>query len=103
MKEPMLRGLALVGGVLVLILMAAAPCWAATVSGKVIDVNGAAIANAKITIMSLDQTKTTTSSGNGAYAFVSLPAGRYIVTVNASGYFSEAVAWDLSTSSAGEV
>ena len=61
---------------------------AATLSGQVEDVNGAAIGGATVTVTSLEkqQTAVMTSDDKGRYRFAYLPVGSYQLKVNASGF-----------------
>lgn len=60
----------------------------ATLSGRVEDSNGAAVAGATITVTSLDQNQTRTgvSDGQGRYRFLYLPVGGYEVKVERTGF-----------------
>ncbi|HSQ22957.1 MAG TPA: carboxypeptidase regulatory-like domain-containing protein, partial [Pyrinomonadaceae bacterium] len=59
-----------------------------TVSGRVTDRNGAAIANAsvQITNTTTNQTYETTTSSDGVFQSPTVAAGNYTVTINASGF-----------------
>jgi len=59
-----------------------------TVSGTVTDPSGAVVSNAKVTAKNLRTglARTATSSANGSYTIVSLPPGRYEMTIEAAGF-----------------
>src|SRR5690242_11614980 len=59
-----------------------------TLSGTVTDPSGAVVANAKITAKNLGTglTRAASSTANGTYTIVSLPPGRYEVSVEAAGF-----------------
>ena len=61
---------------------------AATVSGVVLDSTGAAIPGAQVSLTHGDgtQTRRLTSGGGGEFAFSGLPAGSYLIMVNAKGF-----------------
>jgi Carboxypeptidase regulatory-like domain len=61
---------------------------AASVSGVVLDVSGAAVRGAKVSLAHRDgiPLRTLISSGNGEFAFTKLPAGDYLVIVTAKGF-----------------
>lgn len=61
---------------------------AASVTGIVLDSSGAAIPGAQISLTHKDGTQphTLTSGGSGEFVFNSLPAGSYLVRVNAKGF-----------------
>jgi outer membrane receptor protein involved in Fe transport len=58
------------------------------ISGKIVDPNGALVANAAISVKSVDTgaVTTATSNGDGTYTVTNLRPGLYDVTVNASGF-----------------
>ena len=60
----------------------------ATVSGTVLDSTGALIQGARVSLALRDgsQLQTVKSSENGQFAFVRVPAGSYLVTVEAAGF-----------------
>jgi hypothetical protein len=60
----------------------------ATVSGTVLDGSGAAIPGAQVSLTHRDGTQlhNLKSGGNGEFAFTKLPAGSYLVIVNAKGF-----------------
>jgi len=60
----------------------------ATMNGTVADPSGAAVPNAKITVVSPQTgfTRTTTTNASGLYGFPQLPAGTYDLTVEANGF-----------------
>ena len=68
--------------VVTFLLFSCAPAWAATggsISGTITDEKGGVIPGATVTIRNLDTTvaQTTTSNGEGFYAFTNVPVGRY--------------------------
>src|SRR5580704_3207749 len=60
----------------------------ASVSGVVLDVSGAAVPDAQVSLTNRDgtQLRMLHSEGNGEFAFTKLPAGSYLVIVNAKGF-----------------
>lgn len=60
----------------------------ATMNGTVADPSGAAVPNAKITVVSPQTgfTRTTTTNASGLYSFPQLPVGTYDLTVEANGF-----------------
>jgi hypothetical protein len=60
----------------------------ATLSGRLEDVNGAAISGAKVTATNLDQNQSSTggSDAQGRFRFLYLPVGRYRLEVRAAGF-----------------
>jgi hypothetical protein len=62
----------------------------ATVAGTVQDASGATISGANVGLMHGDGTPlhTMVSEANGEFSFTKLPAGSYLVTVNAKGFTS---------------
>jgi Carboxypeptidase regulatory-like domain len=60
----------------------------ATVTGCVIDVEGAGVSGAQVTLADIasSQHYNLVSGGNGEFAFTNLPAGTYLLTVNANGF-----------------
>jgi Carboxypeptidase regulatory-like domain len=65
--------------------------WAATggsISGTITDANGGVIPGATVTVRNLDTTitQTTTSNGEGFYAFTNLPVGRYELEIIDKGF-----------------
>jgi len=60
----------------------------ASVSGLVLDASGAAVPGAQISVTHRDgtQLRTLLSGGNGEFAFTQLPAGSYLLIVNAKGF-----------------
>jgi len=59
-----------------------------TLTGKVIDASGNAVANATVTATSVDndQTRSATTATNGAYKFDGLPPGNYRLKFEAAGF-----------------
>lgn len=79
---------------------------AAIVSGVVLDSSGAAIPGAHISLTSRDRTQSLrlTSGGAGEFIFTGLPAGRYLIMVNAKGFAPfTSTEFDLSSRQAYEV
>nr|WP_084080451.1 carboxypeptidase-like regulatory domain-containing protein [Edaphobacter aggregans] len=60
----------------------------ASVSGVVLDVSGAAVPGAQVSLTHRDgtQLRMLNSGGNGEFAFTKLPAGSYLVIVSAKGF-----------------
>ena len=60
----------------------------ASVSGVVLDVSGAAVPGAQVSLTHRDGTRVRTliSGGNGEFAFSKLPAGSYLIIVNVKGF-----------------
>jgi hypothetical protein len=60
----------------------------ASVAGTVLDVSGAAVSGADVSLMHGDGTQLLTmlSEANGEFDFTKIPAGSYLVTVNAKGF-----------------
>jgi len=60
----------------------------ATVSGVVADTDGAAVPNAQVSLQNTESngTRAASSDGHGVFSFSSVPQGRYVVTVHASGF-----------------
>src|SRR5438046_1161638 len=58
------------------------------ITGTVIDQNGAAVAGATVTAKSPDTgfTRVTTTTGTGAYTLANITAGKYNVSVEATGF-----------------
>ena len=87
------RELTLAAGVVVLICLAGAATAAAqagtgTLTGRVLDGQGAAVPGALVTVteVATGAVRTATSDGDGAFRFPALPAGRYTVDVTLSGF-----------------
>jgi hypothetical protein len=79
--------------VLALLLVAAIPVWAQTVTGSiagtVTDPSGAVVPGAKITITDVDKkavVRTMTTGGAGEFSAPGLPIGKYSVTVEAANF-----------------
>src|SRR5262245_20206591 len=60
----------------------------ATLSGRIMDANGAAVHGASVSIINLDrnQSATTSSDSEGSFRFIYLPSGRYQLRASASGF-----------------
>jgi hypothetical protein len=60
----------------------------ASVAGIVLDVSGATVSGADVSLMHGDGTQlhTMVSEANGEFTFTKIPAGSYLVTVNAKGF-----------------
>src|SRR5262245_55712433 len=60
----------------------------ATLSGRIMDANGAAVHGASVSIINLDrnQSATTSSDSEGRFRFIYLPSGRYQLKASASGF-----------------
>ena len=60
----------------------------ATIRGTVKDPNGALVPGASVNIQNNEtsETRSATSDAQGEYAIASLPAGNYMLTVQASGF-----------------
>ncbi|MGC9970300.1 MAG: TonB-dependent receptor [Bryobacteraceae bacterium] len=78
---------------LIALALAGACCYAQTVfsgniQGVVTDPSGGSVSGAAVTLRNLETgvAGTTTTSGSGNYRFSSLPPGRYVVTVEMSGF-----------------
>ena len=80
--------LLVVMSVLVLLLSAAAQVENGQITGNVLDPTGAAIANAKVTIVNTGSNLTlkTTSNGTGGFNVTAVPPGSYKVSVEAPGF-----------------
>ena len=67
-----------------------------TITGQVLDANGAAVANASVTLTNVgtNDTRTVTTNAEGYYNAPSLATGLYKITANASG-FQETVISDI--------
>jgi hypothetical protein len=61
---------------------------AGTLTGKLTDESGAAVANATVTATNIDsgQTRTATTAADGGYQFTLLPPGNYRVKFEAAGF-----------------
>jgi len=66
----------------------------ASVAGTVLDISGAAVPGANVSLMHGDGTQllTMVSEANGEFNFTKIPAGSYLVTVNSYGFASFASA-----------
>jgi hypothetical protein len=60
----------------------------ATITGNVTDTQGSAVAGATVTLTSADKgfTRTVQANGDGAYNFVNIPPGTYVVEVTQGGF-----------------
>src|ERR1035441_5818044 len=61
---------------------------AGTLTGKLTDPSGAAVANATVTATNIDngQTRTSTTGADGGYQFITVPPGTYRVKFEAAGF-----------------
>ncbi len=73
-----------------LLAVLAAPLFAQTaeISGLISDPSGLAVPRARITVQSAatGETRTVSSNGQGLYTVVALPAGRYDITIEQTGF-----------------
>jgi len=62
----------------------------ATIAGSVTDTDSAAIPKAQVTLEAVDSgaARTTASDGAGAFTFLSVPPGKYVVRISAPGFAS---------------
>jgi hypothetical protein len=62
----------------------------ATITGIVADTDAAAVQGARVALQDIESnaTRTTTSGGDGNFVFSSVPEGRYILRINATGFAS---------------
>ncbi len=77
--------------VLFVVLVMASSTWAqftGNIQGTVSDPSGAAVAQAKVTLINVatQVSATTTTDASGSYRFLSLAPGSYKITVEASGF-----------------
>lgn len=78
--------------VVILLVAAESPVTAQTISssifGTVVDSQGAAVAEATVTVMNVDRkiSTSTKTSNDGAYVFPNVAAGRYTITVEKTGF-----------------
>ena len=78
----------------------------ASVAGTVLDVSGATISGADVSLMHEDgtQSHTTLSEADGEFNFTNIPAGSYLVTVNARGFAAfTSIEFDVAAKQAYEV
>ncbi len=74
--------------VTILLMLAASSSWAQTgttsLNGTVTDKSGAAVVGAQISLTSNEQgqVRTASTKGSGEYEFLSLPPGKYTLTVD---------------------
>jgi hypothetical protein len=64
------------------------PAGTATISGTVLDLTGAVVRDAQVslTLLSGSRLRTVKSGANGEFSFAGIPAGSYAVTVEAAGF-----------------
>jgi Carboxypeptidase regulatory-like domain len=60
----------------------------ASVAGTVLDISGASVAGAEVSLMHQDEaeSQTTVSGANGEFNFTKIPSGSYVVIVNATNF-----------------
>src|SRR5256885_16317617 len=68
--------------------LAQSPSTGARLSGTILDPNGAAVPQATVTLRSNASgvEQSTTSDASGQYRFLLVPAGQYMITVDAPGF-----------------
>jgi len=83
-----IRVIALVLAVLGLSAMMFGQAETGRISGTVSDPTGAVVATAKVTVKNVDTglTREGTTSSGGGYSLTNIPAGNYVITVNAPGF-----------------
>ena len=66
-----------------------------TITGQVVDDSGAIVPGAKVTLThpATGQINTTETNSEGAYTFLSLTAGRYVVTTEKTGFRKPPMSW----------
>jgi len=69
-------------------LLMAQTAGTGALTGKITDASGAAVANAKVTVVNADggQTQTAATGADGVYRFAPLPPGNYRVKIEATGF-----------------
>lgn len=72
----------------VLLVLSARTAWAQppSVSGRVTDSQGASIARARLTLATAPTPRATESGADGVFVFTDVPAGTYVLTVEAAGF-----------------
>lgn len=85
------RQICISGGLWLMFIFPAAAQFNAAIQGTVADASGAAVPGAKVTLTNAETHKEqiTQSSGEGVYRFDGLAPGRYLVTVEATGFKKE--------------
>src|SRR5207302_10055611 len=88
--------------VLFVVLVMASSTWAqftGNIQGTVSDPSGAAVAQAKVTLINVatQVSATTTTDASGSYRFLSLAPGSYKITVEASGFSKSETTFTLET------
>src|ERR1700686_1929110 len=83
-----IRFIALIFAVLGVSVMVFGQAETGKITGRVLDSTGAVVNAAKVTAISTEtnQTREVNTSNGGEYTITNLPAGKYLVTVNASGF-----------------
>lgn len=80
--------------ILAIVVLAALPRYAsaqldvATIQGRVTDQSGALVPNAKVTASGVETStnRVTTTNSDGVYSFPSLKPGKYVISIEASGF-----------------
>src|SRR5215207_3832561 len=72
-------------GFAILCLAGVASAQTASLTGRVVDPQGATVAGAEVVLVTGKQTKSVRSTADGTFTFENLPAGRYELLVVASG------------------
>src|SRR5438067_11417057 len=88
--------------VLFVVLVMASSTWAqftGNIQGTVSDPSGAAVAQAKVTLINVatQVSATTTTDASGSYRFLSLAPGSYKITVEATGFSKSETSFTLET------
>jgi hypothetical protein len=89
-----IRLLSLIAGFFLLTMYSFAQVSTASLNGVIKDPSGAAIPNATVKLLNLDTNvaRTAASNGDGFYAIVDIPPGRYSLEATANGFSSQQVA-----------